>query len=94
MNVLRMLMTCACLVLGMTVVLAQDQAPPQKGAKGKVRPGEFNAKPAKGEKYTDTLKVGAPAPDFTLADPTGRTQTTLSSFQGKKPVVLILASCT
>ncbi len=56
--------------------------------------GVFNAKPARGEKYPDALKVGAPAPDFTLADPTGKNRIALSSFQGHKPVVLIFASCT
>lgn len=56
--------------------------------------GEVNTPPAKGERYADKIKVGDPAPDFTLADPTGKTRTTLSSFQGKKPVVLIFGSYT
>jgi peroxiredoxin len=37
---------------------------------------------------TETLKVGDPAPDFTLKDQDGNT-VTLSSFRGKKNVVLI-----
>ena len=82
----------ACLLVGVTAVFSQSQ-PPKEG-KGKTRPGEFNAPPAKGERYQDTLKVGAAAPDFTLTDPSGKKQATLSTFQGKKPVVLIFGSCT
>ncbi|HMI31814.1 MAG TPA: peroxiredoxin [Candidatus Limnocylindrales bacterium] len=37
---------------------------------------------------TTTLKVGATAPDFTLPDQNG-TKVTLSSFRGKKNVVLV-----
>jgi len=62
----------------------------QKGAK----PGEVNTPPAKGERYQDKLKVGDAAPDFTLPDPTGKKTITLSSYQGKKPVVLIFGSYT
>ena len=58
------------------------------------RPGEVNTRPARGERYTDKLKVGDPAPDFTLADPSGKKKVTLSSFEGKKPVVLIFGSYT
>ncbi len=56
--------------------------------------GAFNARPAKGEWQRDTLKVGDAAPDFTLPDASGQKQFTLSSSQGKKPVVLIFGSCT
>jgi cytochrome oxidase Cu insertion factor (SCO1/SenC/PrrC family) len=62
----------------------------QKGLK----PGEKNTPPAPGERYKDTLKVGDPAPNFTLADPNGKNTITLSSYQGKKPVVLIFGSYT
>jgi cytochrome oxidase Cu insertion factor (SCO1/SenC/PrrC family) len=58
------------------------------------KPGEINTPPAKGERYKDTLRVGDPAPDFTLADPNGQSQISLSSFKGKKPVVLIFGSYT
>lgn len=85
------------LALSMAVRAGQD-TPVQKKAevrKGpQARPGEVNTPPARGERHTDRLKVGDPAPDFTLADPTGKQQTTLSSFQGKKPVVLIFGSFT
>jgi len=40
------------------------------------------------------LKMGDRAPDFTLADPHGKNEVKLSSFRGKKPVVLIFGSYT
>jgi acetyl esterase/lipase len=58
------------------------------------RPGEVNTPPARGERQRDTLKVGDPAPDFTLPDPAGKKKVTLSGFKGKKPVVLIFGSFT
>lgn len=58
------------------------------------RPGEIITPAAKGERHPDKLKVGDLAPDFTLPDPTGKTRVTLSSFRGKKLVVLIFASYT
>jgi hypothetical protein len=39
-------------------------------------------------------KLDAPAPDFTLKSPDGKTTITLSSFKGKKPVVLVFGSFT
>ncbi len=58
------------------------------------RPGEIITPAAKGERQKDTLKVGDPAPDFTLPELKGNREITLSSFRGKKPVVLIFASYT
>ncbi len=58
------------------------------------RPGEVITGPAKGERYSDTLKVGQAAPNFTLSDPAGGRKVTLSAFQGKRPVVLIFGSYT
>jgi hypothetical protein len=58
------------------------------------RPGEIITPAAQGERHPDTLKVGDPAPDFTLPDPTGKKEVTLSGFRGKRPVVLIFASYT
>lgn len=55
---------------------------------------EVNTPPAKGERYPTRLKLGDPAPDFTLADPKGKNEVTLSSFKDKKPVVLIFGSYT
>ena len=62
--------------------------------KAGLKPGETNTPPAKGERLPDKVKVGDAAPDFTLADPTGKKMTTLSSFKGKKPVVMIFGSYT
>jgi hypothetical protein len=56
--------------------------------------GEVNTPPAKGERFADKLEAGDAAPDFTLPDPTGKKQITLSSFKGKKPVVMIFGSYT
>ena len=42
----------------------------------------------------DRLKVGDPAPDFTLPAVDGKETVTLSAFKGKRPVVLIFASYT
>jgi AhpC/TSA family/EF hand len=39
-------------------------------------------------------KLNAPAPDFTLKSPDGKTTITLSDFKGKKPVVLVFGSFT
>lgn len=39
-------------------------------------------------------KIGDPAPDFELRDINGEYPILLSSFQGKKPVVLIFGSFT
>ncbi|MSQ93556.1 MAG: redoxin domain-containing protein [Gemmataceae bacterium] len=40
------------------------------------------------------LRAGDPAPDFTLPDLKKTKEVKLSSFQGKKPVVLIFGSYT
>jgi hypothetical protein len=61
---------------------------------GQGRPGETTTPPARGERRQTTLKVGDLAPDFTLSDPKGSRQVTLSSFRGKKPVVLVFGSYT
>jgi hypothetical protein len=58
------------------------------------RPGEIITPAAKGERFGDTLAVGDDAPDFTLPDPTGKRELTLSSFRGKRPVVLVFTSFT
>jgi hypothetical protein len=74
-----------------------EVAPPPRPAVPKFkggRPGEINTPAAKGERQTDRLKVGDDAPDFTLPTLDGQTEVRLSSFRGKKPVVLIFASYT
>lgn len=57
-------------------------------------PGERFTPPARGERHTDTLKVGDTAPVFTLPAASGSKETALASFRGQKPVVLIFGSCT
>jgi len=66
----------------------------QETARPSNKPGEIITPPAKGARPVDKLKAGDPAPDFTLPDLTGKKQVTLSSFRGKKPVVLIFGSIT
>jgi hypothetical protein len=64
-------------------------APAQKG-----KPGEVNTPPAKGERVKDSVLTGDAAPEFTLAEVQGDGKVTLSSFKGKRPVVLIFGSYT
>lgn len=91
---LRRIVAGGWLLAGAVVVTAVGGSTPAADRdQGRKQAGEFNAKPAKGEKYRDTLQVGDPAPDFTLSALSGK-QVTLSSSQGKKPVVLIFGSCT
>ena len=42
----------------------------------------------------DTLRVGDAAPDFKLKTKDGSREVTLSSFKGKRPVVLVFGSFT
>ncbi len=58
------------------------------------RPGEIITPAAPGERHKTTLAVGDEAPDFTLPDPAGKRAVTLSSFRGKRPVVLVFTSFT
>lgn len=73
------------LLICVTILLAAQPKP---------KPGEVNTPPARGERPPERLKVGDAAPDFTLADPAGKKEMKLSSFQNKKPVVLIFGSHT
>ncbi len=73
-------------------VLDRDELPPP-GRPGD-RPGELITPAAPGERKDDKLRVGDEAPDFTLPDPSGKREVTLSSFRGQKPVVLVFASYT
>ncbi len=66
-----------------SVVLAQDKA-------GKSRRGPSR----RGASREGKLKVGDPAPDFTLASLDGKQQVTLSDFRGERPVALIFGSYT
>jgi hypothetical protein len=86
MNRLRTPALAGCLVA--LVLIGVGSA--QQGKKQ----GKVNTPPAKGERPPERVKVGDPAPDFTLSDPAGQKQVTLSGFCGKKPVVLIFGSHT
>jgi hypothetical protein len=87
------ILTVAGLFCG--TVLLLTGVPPLTGQEKKgVRPGEVNTPPAKGERPSESLRVGDPAPDFTLPDLQGKNEITLSSFRDKKPVVLIFGSYT
>ena len=72
---------------------SKSQPPPKKSKKGG-RPGEVITPAAKGERKTDTLRVGDPAPDFSLPVVKGDGEIGLADFRGKKPVVLVFASYT
>ena len=75
----------------------QDRLARQFGegkGKGGGRPGEVITPPARGERHEDKLKEGDPAPDFSLPLADGKQEVKLSSFRGKKPVVLIFGSYT
>jgi hypothetical protein len=63
-------------------------------APGQGPPREVNTPAARGERQPDRLRVGDPAPDFTLPTADGKDTVTLSAFRGKRPVVLIFASYT
>jgi thiol-disulfide isomerase/thioredoxin len=49
---------------------------------------------ASASRTPETIKAGAPAPDFSLTSPDGKNTITLSEFHGKQPVVLIFGSYT
>lgn len=67
-------------LLCMAIVVWPSLSPAQRrGERLRPQPGE--------------LRVGDPAPDFTLTDVNGKNAVTLSRQRGK-PVVLIFGSCT
>ena len=72
-------------LLGLLAVPGNSQRPGQ---------GEVNTPPARGERLPDRLAVGDIAPDFTLPLVKGKGEVSLSSYKGKKPVVLIFGSYT
>ena len=74
--------------------LDRDELANLSRRRGGGKPGEVITPAAKGERIAEKLKVGDVAPDFTLPLVDGKAKITLSSFQDKKPVVLIFASYT
>ncbi|MCX6909712.1 MAG: redoxin domain-containing protein [Verrucomicrobia bacterium] len=59
-------------------------------ALGQQRPGQHGGD----LRMPDTLRVGDAAPDFKLKTKDGSREVTLSSFKGKRPVVLVFGSFT
>lgn len=89
---MRLLLSCFLLAGFLALdVSVQGQNPGKKQVK---KPGEVNTPPARGERKNDSLRVGDPAPDFSLPRLKDKGEVKLSSFQGKKPVVLIFGSYT
>ena len=80
-------------ILGL-LLLAETGQGQNQGPKKGARPGEINTPPARGERKTTRLKVGDPAPDFTLEELRTRAKVRLASFKGRQPVVLIFGSYT
>jgi hypothetical protein len=78
---------------GLTLALGVGEIGIGQGKKDD-KSGEINSPPAKGERKSTKLRAGDPAPDFTLPDVKKINIVTLSSFAGKKPVVLIFGSYT
>lgn len=70
---------------------AQDVA---RGKRFGAREGEIITKAAREERHPDSLAVGQAAPDFALTDPAGKNEFKLSTFRGKRPVVLVFGSLT
>jgi hypothetical protein len=85
-------------VLAVSIGRADDALSNERAVAPPPRPvREYNAPAAKGERIPDRLNVGDPAPNFTLpiaSTAKSKSTVTLSSFRGKKPVVLIFGSCT
>jgi hypothetical protein len=72
------------ILLTIALLAAADAASAQQ------RPGR-----RKGDlRMPDTLRVGDAAPDFKLKTTDGSREVTLSSFKGKRPVVLVFGSYT
>ncbi len=66
-------------------------AQPRRG--DRQRPNE-NGRARQAMRAPDQLKVGSPAPDFKLKTADGKREVQLSSFKGKRPVVLVFGSYT
>ena len=78
---------------------AQEEAPAREKPKEDPYAGKTvkNARDGMGlirERARNLPKVGEPAPDFMLKTPDGKRSVQLSSFRGKRPVVLVFGSYT
>lgn len=92
MNLRRILAGGVCLLAVGSAVKTLAFQPPGRGPATQSR--ERDTPPARGERYADAFKTGDLAPDFDLPDASGAKTVRLSSFRGKKPVVLIFGSYT
>lgn len=95
MQAYRSLAVVAFLAVGVSAVLAGLRFHKQESCDPAPAPTQTAADyPALAHLFPDHLEVGKLAPDFTLPDPAGRTQVTLSDYRGKRPVVLVFGSAT
>jgi hypothetical protein len=78
-SLLGILLTTALLATG-------DVAPGQQRPRGGRHSGDL--------RMPDSLRVGDAAPDFKLKTKDGSREVQLSSFKGKRPVVLVFGSFT
>ena len=85
----RVLPFLLLMVVGMAFVMADCSAQRNKGDR-KMRDRERMQR----GRNSNALKVGQKAPGFKLKSLDGKSETELSSFKGKKPVVLIFGSYT
>ena len=92
MNLRHILVGGVCLLALGSAVKTLGFQPPGRAAA--TQSHERDTPPARGERYADTLKPEDLAPDFELPDAAGAKTVRLSSFRGKKPVVLIFGSYT
>lgn len=66
----------------------------RSGGRAPKRPGEVIAPAAVQERHKEVLRIGDPAPDFSLPDPEGAKETILSRLRADGPVVLVFGSYT
>ncbi|HEX5105206.1 MAG TPA: deiodinase-like protein [Pirellulaceae bacterium] len=91
MRSIRMVFICAALATCLPTGNAQNAA---RNKRFGAREGEVITPPARSERHQDSLGEGDAAPDFTLADPAGKSEFKLSEYRGKRPVVLVFGSFT
>ncbi len=87
------------IVLSAALAAAMLQPPPRFGQIMRHAPlaivwGVLPAKPIWMWARRGSIAVGDRAPDFTLPTQDGRTEVTLSSWRGQRPVVLVFGSYT
>ena len=95
---LRRLLTVLPLLLVAFPALAQRPPrrplPARNGRPPQRRPQTERTRKRPTDRQPDRLRVGDPAPNFTLKSPDGKRQVTLSDYRGKQPVALVFGSYT